>query len=71
MTRGIKICSKDKQKLYVKFLKIEIAKINLNKEIITNFFESIKNRAKENYFSSLILKYKNNIRKLGMLLKRQ
>ena len=34
-------------------------------------FESIKKRSKKLYFSKLILKYKNNIKKLGKLLKKQ
>ena len=44
--------------------------MNLNIEILT-LFELIKKRAKKNYFSSLILKHKINIKKPGILLMRQ
>ena len=45
--------------------------MNLIIEFITNFFESIKKRAKKNYLLSVILKYLNKIKKPRMLLKRQ
>ena len=71
ITRWIKKSSKRKQKLYVKFFKNRNSKSELEYKNYKKRFESIKKRAKKNYFSSLILKHKNNIKKLGMLLKKQ
>ena len=34
-------------------------------------FETIEKRSKKNYFSKLILKYKDNVKKLGLLSKMQ
>ena len=71
ITRGIKKSSKRKQKLYVKFLKNRNSKNELEYRNLKKLFESIKKLAKKNYFSSLILKHKNNIKKPGTLLKNQ
>ena len=68
ITRGIKKSSKRKQKLYVKFLKNGNSKNELEYRNYKKLFELIKKRAKMNYFSSLILKHKNNFM---MLLKKQ
>ena len=71
ITRWIKKSSKRKQKLYVKFFKNRNSKSELEYKNYKKRFESIKKRAKKNYFSSLILKHKNNIKKPGTLLKNQ
>ena len=71
ITTGIKKSSKREQKLYVEFLKNRNNKNELEYKIYEKLFESIKKRGKENYFSSLIFKPKNNIKKPGMLLKKQ
>ena len=39
----------------------------LNIKIIRNFLSQSQNVQKKNYFSSLILKHKTNIKKSGML----
>ena len=62
ITRGIKQSSKCKQ-TYVKFLRNRNRKSELEYKNYKKLFESIKKRAKKNYFSSLILKHKNNIKK--------
>ena len=69
ITRGIKKSSKRKQKLYVKFLKNRNSKSELEYKNYKKLFESIKKRAKKNYFSSLILKHKNNIKKTWDVIK--
>ena len=69
MTRGIKKSSKRKQKLYNKFLKNRNNQNEYEYKNYKKLFESIKKRAKQNYFSSLIITYKNNIKK-SMLLKK-
>ena len=71
ITRGIRKSSKRKQKLYVKVLKNRNRKSELEYKNYKKLFESIKKRAKKNYFSSLTLKHTNNIKKSGMLLKKQ
>ena len=71
ITRGIKKSSKRRQKLYVKFLKNRNSKNELEYRDYKKLFESIKKRGKNNYFSSLILKHENNIKKPGMLLQKQ
>ena len=65
ITSGIKKSSKRKQKLYVKFLKNWNSKSELEYKNYKKLFESIKKRAKKNYFSSLILKDKNNKKNLA------
>ena len=57
--------------MQVKFLKNRNRKNNLNIKIIRNFLSRSKNVQKRITFSSLILKHKNNIKKPGMLLKKQ
>ena len=71
ITRGIRKSSKRKQKLYVKVLKNRNRKSELEYKNYKKLFESIKKRAKKNYFSSLILKHKNNIKELMGKLKKQ
>ena len=63
ITREIKKSSKRKQKLYVKFLKKRTRKNELECNNYKKLFESIKRGPKRNYFSSLMLKHKNNIKK--------
>ena len=69
ITRGIRKSSKRKQKLYVKVLKNRNRKSELEYKNYKKLFESIKKRAKKNYFSSLILKHKNNIKKTWDVIK--
>ena len=69
MSKGLKKSSKLKQKLYIKFLKNNT---NRNEEIYKNFknlFEKIKTRSKNNYYSSLLIKYKNNTKKIWNIMK--
>ena len=71
ITKGIKKSSEKKQRLYSKFLKKRNGKTKKEYQDYKKRFESIKNRSKKLYFSKLILKYKNNIKKLGKSLKKQ
>ena len=59
ITRGIKKSSKRKQKLYNKFLKNRNNQNEYEYKNYKKLFESMKKRVKQNYFSSLIIKYKN------------
>ena len=63
ITKGIKKSSKKKQRLYLKFLKKWNEKTKKEYQDYKKLFESIKKRSKKLYFSKLILKYKNNIKK--------
>ena len=54
VTRGTKKSSTRKQTLYVKFLKNRNSKSKLEYRNYKKLFESIKERKKKNYFSSLI-----------------
>ena len=69
ITRGIKKSSKRKQKLYNEFLKNKSNQSEYEYKNYKKLFESIKKRAKRNYFSSLIIKYKNNIKKTWHVIK--
>ena len=55
--------------MQVKFLKNRNRKKELEYKNCKKLFESIKKRAKKNYFSSLILKHKNNIKKTWDVIK--
>ena len=69
ITTGIKKSSKRKQKLLNKFLKNRNNQNEYEYKNYKKLFESIKKRAKRNYFSSLIIKYKNNIKKTWHVIK--
>ena len=69
ITTGIKKPSKCKQRLYKKFLK---NRSSLNESEYKNYkilFDSVKQRAKKLYYSNLITKYKNNIKKTWEVIK--
>ena len=69
ITKGIKKSSKKKQRLYLKFLKKRNEKTKKEYQDYKKLFESIKKRSKKLYFSKLILKYKNNIKKTWQVIK--
>ena len=68
ITKGIKK-SKTKQRLYSKFKKKRNEKTKKEYKDYKKLFESIKKRSKKLYFSKLILKYKNNIKKTWQVIK--
>ena len=65
MTKGLIKSSKRKQILYKKFLKSRTQKNENNYKKYTKFFEKLKERAKKNYYSQLIIKHKNDLKKHG------
>ena len=71
VTKGIKKLSKKKKRLYQKFLKNRNVKNETEYKSYKKLFETIKERSKKNHFSKLILKYKGNVKKLGLLSKMQ
>ena len=69
ITKGLTKSSKQKQKLYNKFLK---KRNNTNETTYKNYknlFEKIKNASKKQYYSRLILKYQRNIKKTWNVMK--
>ena len=69
ITKGIKKSSKKKQRLYLKFIKKRNGKTKKEYQDYKKLFESIKKQSKKLYFSKLILKYQNNIKKTWQVIK--
>ena len=69
ITAGIKKSSKQKQRLYTKFLKNRNQKNETQYKNYKKLFESTKRHSKKPHFSKLILKYKNNIKKTRQIIK--
>ena len=69
VTKGIKKSSKKKQRLYQKFLKNRNVKNETEYKSYKKLFETIKKRSKQNHFSKLILKYKDNVKKTWTVIK--
>ena len=65
ITKGILKSSKTKQRLYDKFLKSK----SYEHEISYKLFDSIKQRAESQYYSKMILHYKDNIKKTWQIMK--
>ena len=63
ITNGIKKLSKKKQCLYQKFLKKRTGKNESEYKNYKKLVESVKQRSKKCYFSRLILKHQNNIKR--------
>ena len=53
--------------MYDKFLKSKTYEHGISYKSYRKLFESIKQRAKSQYYSKMILHYKDNIKKLGKL----
>ena len=65
ITKGILKSSKTKQRLYDKFLKSKTYEHEISYRNYRKLFESIKQRAKSQYYSKMILHYKDNIKNLA------
>ena len=63
ITKGILNSSKRKHKLYDKFLKHKTYTNEVNYKNYKHLFETIKFKAKKLYYSNLIVKYQNDIKK--------
>ena len=68
-TKGILKSSKAKQRLYDKFLKSKTYEHEISYKTYRKLFESIKQRAKSQYHSKMILYYKDNIKKTWQIMK--
>ena len=60
MTKGMKKSSKQKQRLYIKYLKCKTETSETRYKNYKNLFEKLRKKGKQSYYSSLIEKYKNN-----------
>ena len=69
ITKGILKSSKTKQRLYDKFLKSKTYEHEISYKNYRKLFESIKQRAKSQYYSKMILHYKDNIKKTWQIMK--
>ena len=69
ITKGILKSSKTKQRLYDKFLKSKTYEHEISYKNYRKLFESIKQRAKSQYYSKMILHYKGNIKKTWQIIK--
>ena len=63
ITKGIAKSSKRKQKRYEKYLKRRTNDTETAYKLYKNLFESIKWRAKQNYYSEKLLRLKYNLKK--------
>ena len=69
MTKGMKKSSKQKQKLYIKYLKNKTEASENNYKNYKNLFEKLRKKGKQIYYSSLINKYKNDSKKTWQVMK--
>jgi len=67
MTTGMRKSSRMKQRLYIKYLKS--SKYKEEYLAYKNLFEKLKLKAKQQHFSMLLEKYKNNSRKTWEVMK--
>ena len=65
ITKGILKSSKTEQRLYDKFLKSKIYEHEISYKSHRKLFESFKQRAKSQYYSQMIIHYKDNIKHLA------
>ena len=69
ITNGILKSSKRKQKLYEKFLKNRTTENESIYKTYKNLFETIKRKSKKNYYSELLLKYRNDAKRTWNVMK--
>ena len=68
-SKGMKKSSKQKQKLYIKYLKKKTDKTKMQYKNYKNLFEKLKRKAKQHHYTKLISKYKNDSKKTWQVLK--
>ena len=60
MSKAMRKSSKQKQKLYIKFLKSKNPEDELIYKNYKNLFEKLRKKSRQNYYSNLLEKYKDN-----------
>ena len=68
-SKGMKKSSKQKQKLYIKYLKKKTYETEMQYKNYKNLFEKLKRKAKQNHYTKLISKYQNDSKKTWQVLK--
>ena len=68
-SKGLKKSSKTKQKLYIKYLKTRTPESEARYKNYKNLFESLRKKAKRNYYSSMLDRYKNNSKRTWQIMK--
>ena len=69
MTEGLVKSSKEKKKIYEKFLNNRNREKEMNYKQYKTLFESLKKKSKKNYYSDLIDSYKYNMKKTWDVMK--
>ena len=69
ISQGLRKSSKQKQKLYIKFLKHPTYKNETTYKNYKNLFEKIKNKSKVQHFSSLLKKHQYNSKETWKIMK--
>ena len=69
MSKAMKKFSKQKQKLYIKFLKSKNPEDELIYKNYKNLFEKLRKKSKQNYYSNLLEKHKDNAKQRWQILK--
>ena len=69
MSKTMRKSSKQKQKLYIKFLKSKNPEDELIYKNYKNLFEKLRKKSKQNYYSNLLEKHKDNAKQRWQILK--
>ena len=69
MSKAMRKSSKQKQKLYIKFLKSKNPEDELIYKNYKNLFEKLRKKSKQNYYLSLLEKHKDNAKNRWQVLK--
>ena len=69
MSKDMRKSSKQKQKLYIKFLKSKNPEDELIYKNYKNLFEKLRKKSKQNYYSNLLEKHKDNAKQRWQILK--
>ena len=69
MSKAMRKSSKQKQKLYIKFLKSKNPEDELIYKNYKNLFEKLRKKSKQNYYSNLLEKHKDNAKQRWQILK--
>ena len=67
--KGLKKSSKTKQRLYIKFLKNKSVESEKKYKSCKNIFEKLKWKSEENYYGSLLNKYKYDTNRTWQVMK--
>ena len=69
ISKGLKKSSKQKQKLYVKFLKTKSPESEIIYKDYKNLFEKLRKKSKQTYYQSLLKNYQNDMKRTWQIMK--